>query len=433
MLVLGPRAAVQADDPNRRPLDDLLTCNLLNDLGEQENEAPFSSCNLHSVADLYYRKCKDREQLEVVVQDFYRGEAGSTTDFHHDLARLPFKLCISASPDSLMLNAFEQVGKSPQKGYYSFRHPSSLKLASPAPEKPLVYYLFGHYDDPSSLVLTEGDVIDFLVAIIRLNPPVPDQVRSILKDPSSSFLFIGFGFHRWYLRVLLQVMDVYGHRSKAIAFEDVQFFDHPDHEQTVGFFSGDRLIQFRQLHWKQFPQQLLEAYDASVTPALTAGAAVRQVIPADAPKAFVSYASEDFAAVEALKEKLENKGIRIWQDKQDLRAGDDWYRVLLDVIKNRVNYVVVVQTTTMTTAIEGVFHREIAAAREKQDEMGEVDGQKLRFLIPVQIGDCTLLSSLKNLHVIDVSEPSGVDKLAASILEDWSRRTTLKSRGRGGT
>jgi hypothetical protein len=55
------------------------------------------------------------------------------------------------------------------------------------------------------------------VAIVRGMLAVPDQVRSILADPASPFLFIGFGFHNWYLRVLLQVMPVYGHQSKAIA------------------------------------------------------------------------------------------------------------------------------------------------------------------------------------------------------------------------
>ena len=73
------------------------------------------------------------------------------------------------------------------------------------------------------LVLTETDLIDYLVNIVSGNPKVPDRVRCILNNPRSSFLFLGFGFHNWYLRVLLQVLSVYGHNDKPIAFEDPQF------------------------------------------------------------------------------------------------------------------------------------------------------------------------------------------------------------------
>ena len=143
---------------------------------------------------------------------------------------------------------------------------------------------------------------------------------------------------------------------------------------------------------------------------------------ASAPKAFVSYASEDRLVVETLVGELEGRGIRIWQDKQDLRAGDDWNRVLLDVIAKRVDYVIVIQTAAMAARIEGVFHREIAAALKRQEIMGEFDGHPFRFLIAVRIGSCELLSSLASSHVIDVHEAPGIEALANSILEDWGRR-----------
>jgi hypothetical protein len=79
----------------------------------------------------------------------------------------------------------------PQRGYYRFRSPSYTRLSSPTAEQPLVYYLFGHHEDRESLVLTEADLIEFLVAIVGAKPPVPDQVRSILADPDASYLFLG--------------------------------------------------------------------------------------------------------------------------------------------------------------------------------------------------------------------------------------------------
>jgi TIR domain/SIR2-like domain len=413
VLVLGPRLAVQADDPERRPLDELLAAELLASVGAG------GPANLRRAADLYYHETRDREVLEITVRDFYEREAPATTAFHRDLAALPFRLCLSASPENLMLRGFEAAGKAPQEGHYNFREPATARLLAPSEERPLVYHLFGHCGDPGSLVLTEGDLIEFLVAIIRGTPPIPDQVRSLLADPSASFLFLGFGFHNWYLRVLLQVMNVYGRRSKALAFEDEQFFDHPEHDQASAFFT-DRFIEFRELRWDAFAKQLRETYEAGARPAATAPSAAAS---ANAPKAFVSYASEDREAVEELAAQLESRGIDVWQDKQDLRAGDNWDNTLKDVISLRVDYAIVVQTPAMTSRIEGVFHREVAAALIRQGGMAD-----FRFVIPIRLGDCPMLSALEHVHAIDVGTPEGIEALARSIEEDWQRRLARQGR-----
>ncbi|HEX9982111.1 MAG TPA: toll/interleukin-1 receptor domain-containing protein [Thermoanaerobaculia bacterium] len=434
VLVLGPRVAVRPDDPERRPLDTLLAQELLECIGVEGAEA--SSASLHRAADLYYRTRQDRVELDVAVQDFYERQGSATTDFHRELAKLPFRLCICASPDSLMFNAFAATeGKTPQKGYYGFRPVYTPRLAAPTAERPIVYHLFGHPVEARSLVLTEGDLIEFLVAIVRGAPAVPDQVRSILADPAASFLFIGFGFHNWYLRVLLQVMNVYGHQSKAIAFEDTHFFDHPERQHAVGFFSGDRLIEFRPLQWETFAKQLSEAYETSSRKRAPAPIAPEsQLAPVQslekAPLAFISYASENRDRAEELMAALQARGINVWQDRQDLRAGDDWNQKLIRVIQKMVDYVIVLQTEEMMSRTEGVFHREIREAEVRQWGMSEYEGEKLRFLIPVKCGACGILSSLENRHVIDIDEPRGEDAVADSILEDWRKREALRARSK---
>ena len=430
VLVLGPRVAVRPGDPEREPLDSLLARELTESIGVAGVEG------LHRAADLYYRTRQDRVELDLAVQDFYDRESSTTTDFHRDLAKLPFRLCICASPDSLMFNAFAATeGKTPQKGYYSFRPFNTPRLSRPTAERPIVYHLFGHHEEAKSLVLTEGDLIDFLVAVVRGAPAVPDQVRSMLADPAASFLFIGFGFHNWYLRVLLQVMNVYGHQSKAIAFEDTHFFNHPEREQAVGFFSGDRLIEFRPLQWETFARQLSEAYESSGRKRVqteSAPAPASQSIQSseNAPLAFISYASENRDRVEELMVKLQARGINVWQDRQNLRAGDDWNQKLIRVIQKMVDYVIVLQTEEMLSRTEGVFQREIREAQMRQGGMSEHEGEKLRFLIPVRCGSCGILSDLENRHVIDIDAPGNEDALADSILEDWQRRSALRARSK---
>jgi SIR2-like domain/TIR domain len=429
VLVLGPRIAVRANDPTRRPLSDILSAQLYANLNDPGDEIQY---NLRHVADLYYRYHQNRVRLELEVQDFYRHEMDVTTDLHRQLARLPFRLCISASPDNLMLTAFKEANKQPKSDHYRFKGPPQLHkagLVAPTVVNPLVYYLFGYFEDRESLVLTEADLIDFLVRIIANNSPVPDAVRSILRDRDASFLFIGFGFENWYLRVLLKVLDVYGHRDNAIAFEDSQFFDLPESRHAIAFFSGERRIEFRHLRWELFAQQLLKTYEETLprpntTPEAKLGGRT-------APLAFLSYASEDVETVNSLAQELRVKGVDVWQDRQKLRAGDNWNEVLLTIIKKKVDYVIVVQTHAMSTAISGVFHREIQAAQQRQAEMGRFEGQRLRFLVPVTIGRGDLLSPLnEELHTVDVGTPAGVDLLVKSILEDWENREKLGGRPR---
>jgi hypothetical protein len=432
VLVLGPGVAIRVNDPDRRPLDELLALDLLAKTPIQAGDTSLSPPSLRHAAGLYFRQKKDRELLEVAVRDFYACESGSTTTFHRDLAHLPFELCVSASPDSLMLTAFKEADKEPQKGYYCFRQANDAPPSRPTGKRPLVYYLFGYYEDPSSLVLTEEDLIDYLVAVVSRTPPIPDQVRSILADPDASFLFLGFGFHYWYLRVLLKVIGTYDHRSRAFAFEAPQLFERPEHVQAVAFFSDDRRrIDFLKLRWESFAHQLRNAYEATLPSPTTEAASAPTPLTPDTPKAFLSYASENRETVKALAEELKTRGIRVWRDEDDLRAGDNWDRKLLDVISRQVDYVVVVQTPAMTTATKGVFHREIAAALKVEEEMGEFEGEKLSFVIPVKIGDCARLSSLKALHEIDVSTADGVNKLVDAIRDDWRKRAALRPRAQG--
>jgi len=423
VLVLGPRVAVRPDDPDRRPLDELLARELLKDINASDADVEAAAGNLRRAADQYMRSQGDPFMLTTFASDFYAAIGDATTDFHRDLAQLPFQLCISAAPDNLMAAAFRAAGKKPQESHYNFSGGKAPALSQSTEQTPIIYHLFGHYQEPSSLVLTEIDLIKFLLAIIKGVPPMPDQVRGILNDAGVSCLFLGFGFHQWYLRVLLEVMNLYK-TSRGIAFEDRDFFTRPDRAEVVGFFSGTRRIDFRELEWEGFARELREVYE-SMTPKADAaggGGGPAPSLPHGAPIAFVSYASEDREQVEALAEQLEARGINVWQDKQDLRAGQKWSKVLRSVLEDQVHYVIVVQTAAMLKREEGVFYKEIEIARERQSTMRE----DMTFLIPVTVARCPILPTLGEYHVIDITETAGIDQLAKAIQEDWQKRAARR-------
>jgi hypothetical protein len=413
---MGPGVAVDTSLPDHPPIRSLLARRLAADPSLQGKCPPEMEGNLRYVAQLHYETKRDLEDLAIITADFYDGLKSVTTPCHRDLAELPFRLCINTSPDDFMLEAFRASGtKKPGSAHYSFRKALDPILKRPSEKEPLVYYLYGHSKDLYSLVLTESDLIEFLVAIVRGDPPLPDYIKGRLGDPETTFLFMGFGFQNWYLRVLLHVLKIYGHKSRAVALEDTEFFSHPVRSETVGYFSGDRLIEFRQLPWDSFAHQLCAEYRASVG---TGPPATVAEPGSGAPKAFLCYAAEDRETVEAIGEVLQARGVAIWRDKQDLRTGENWDRVLVDVISKRVDYFVVVQSSNMANRIEGYFRKEIEVAL---DRFSKFDKSFL-FVLPVTLRGGILLPEFENLHVdIDVTTEAGIERLAKTILDDWSK------------
>ena len=61
----------------------------------------------------------------------------------------------------------------------------------PSPEKPLVYHLHGHINDPFSMVLTETDYLDFLINLSAEEEMLPYQIHTALNG--ISLLFVGYG------------------------------------------------------------------------------------------------------------------------------------------------------------------------------------------------------------------------------------------------
>jgi len=416
VLLMGPGVAVDLSVPNRTPITTLLARQLSSEPALQNRCPPGMECDLRYVAQLHYEVQHELEDFAIATADFYKGLKGTTTPFHRNLAELPFRLCITTSPDEFMLEAFKATHrKNPAAAYYSFRSQQTAWLQEPTETKPLVYYLYGHIDDIYSLVLSENDLIEFLVAAVRGDPALPDYVRKCLGDPDTTFLFVGFGFQNWYIRVLLHVLKIYGHKSRAVALEDTSFFDHPERPQTVGFFSGDRSIEFHPLQWDTFAERLCAAYrDIESSKA----ALPRAQHGPDAPKAFLCYANEDREAVEILGEALQARGVAIWQDIQNLRCGEKWDRILVDVIKKQVDYVIVAQSPRMRNRAEGYFRKEIEVAL---DRLSKFDQEQFVFLLPVTLSGGPALAELEALHTIEVASKSGVDCLAKIILDDWAK------------
>lgn len=127
---------------------------------------------------------------------------------HRALAKLPFPLYITASPDSLLTTALKEGGRTPISSMCAWNDPIEPTKELPSgdlkAERPLVYHLFGQLDQPESLVLTEDDYFSYLINLSRDPDLVPNMVRGRLTE--TSLLFLGFRLDEWSFRVLFHSM-----------------------------------------------------------------------------------------------------------------------------------------------------------------------------------------------------------------------------------
>ena len=126
------------------------------------------------------------------------------------LAEFPLPIYLTTSYHNFIEVALRQAGKKPRteicrwhKGLESI--PSAFDDDyQPTVEEPLVYHLHGFDKHPASLVLTEDDYMEFLVAISqnvgRGADPIPRRVRQAMAD--SSLVLLGYNLRNWDFRVL---------------------------------------------------------------------------------------------------------------------------------------------------------------------------------------------------------------------------------------
>lgn len=422
VLVLGPDVICDPADTNCRPLTSRLTEHLAEKLPDApahpcELPLPAHPCELPLVAQLYLQQPNaDRYDLEIDVVDFYRSHDGQTSEFHRLLSALPFSLCVSTTPDSFMLNALrEQPDKEPQAAFYDFSDPGGRALLTAADaDHPIVYGLFGDLSKPSSLVLSETELLDFLITVVRGDSGLPDFIAAQLAAPQTAFLFIGFGFQRWYARILLHVIQTETRRTtRSLAMEGDAFFAHPDRELTALFFEQTCSIVFRQQDWGDFAANLHRRFEQTFPPHQPPAEP-----PEDAPKVFLCHDSRDSDRVAALGRRLHALGVNTWRDRQDLRGGDSWDRRIRQVIHKQVDYVLVCETPNLVGKGEGYLHLEINESLDRKKQFPS----DAKFLIPAMLEQCDVFADLAHLHRADLTQDAGVQRLAKSILEDWHQR-----------
>lgn len=162
VLLLGPHAAIFEGEC----LQDLLADRMARKLGLPSETPPDLTQLARQFANQFKNATEALEQTGALLRDFYAEFRDEKIPLYDLAAQLPFRYVLNCTPDSLYLNALERQDKKGLFFSFHFNKPihnknendRALNLEKEiGEENPVVYNLLGHYDDPSSLVLTDAD------------------------------------------------------------------------------------------------------------------------------------------------------------------------------------------------------------------------------------------------------------------------------------
>jgi len=148
------------------------------------------------------------------------GQARWATRQDHDphiaVARLKLPIYITTDPSPLLTEAIRFEGGKPVTDFTRWHEdlfdptivPRQVTKHQPSPEQPLVFHLFGRFDAPESLVITEDDFCDYLIGVAKYQTQarraLPQRIEAALMN--TSLLFLGFDLEDWSFRALYRTI-----------------------------------------------------------------------------------------------------------------------------------------------------------------------------------------------------------------------------------
>jgi hypothetical protein len=388
---------------------------------EEDNHRPCGNA-LAAIAQQY----EDTEgfgptTLRATAEMVLRSHLYSPSTVYDQLASLPFSLIVTTGQDALLAQALKAAGKTPVTQRYHLRgdkrdNPEFAVPGSPA--SPVVYHLFGSAEEPSSLVLSENDVLDFLIRVVSERPPLPNSLLRALKRVGQSFLFIGFGIRHWDFRVLLKVLlrALELNRSgPAIAAEPLSGLLQSDRDEMILFYQRGTRVELEDDDVGAFLTKLSQRLEAD-------GGFVGQAMPlGPRPRVFISYAREDGDLASRVFDALQKAYFEPWLDRESLEGGDDWNKRIEGDL-DASDFVLVLYTPAFCRKTDSYVNKEVALACERALRV------RGSFLIPlrtVDLADGDRVDALRKFDEMELRAEvfdEDIAKIISTMRRDYQRR-----------
>ncbi|MBL7827199.1 MAG: SIR2 family protein [Saprospiraceae bacterium] len=295
---------------------------------------PETSTDLTTIAGLLVRD-KGRATLEVAVDQFFQ-QTLPVSDMQGLLAQLPFKIIINASRDKQICNALDLHNVKYREELYHFKQPREF-VYNASDSRTFVYHLFGAVncrDDKAgqtnktlgSLVMTGADQVEFVKQVVQTERKIPNSLLAELND-TKTYLFLGFNFDDWYLRLLLYGLGL-SDSADAMPSWAVNAGSNELNFATTVFFSSRYKLNFLSLDEQTFIQDLHRRYTEMTTRTDTA------LNEGKTLKALVVYDSADEGVRAEFMRALAPLRNRYRLEVQELLPGDQVLDTLAEQARN---------------------------------------------------------------------------------------------------
>ncbi len=296
----------------------------------------------------------------------------------------PLRLFISTTIDSLLATALG----CPDDHVFAYS-PNSALTDIPRDyarsSDRLVFHLFGRLSGIPDSALLDEDTLEF---IWKLHEESLSTRLANLFDElrNKRLLLIGNAHPDWLARFFVRLARrdrLYsGNEAHEFLADGAVVSDLHLREFLENF--SPQTKSFGVANPIEFVDQLAEKWDAFPDKPEAKSPGQPAALPAfKAPAVFVSYASEDRAAVERLENGLGAAGLDVWFDRNRLESGDAWWPVIEQNIAACDVFVAVISAHSNDRR-EGVVLREWNRALERLRDM---DRATARFIHPVIVDD----------------------------------------------
>lgn len=271
-----------------------------------------------------------RAEVAAHIAAFYGQYSFADFPVYRQLAQMPFHFIVETGHAPYLEQALNEENKFDTKCfYYHYANPTHnngirFEDKDIRADAPLIYQLFGSSTQPDSMIVTERDQLAFLDAILQQENTagIPNKVaihftsvkdRSAAQTFDKTFLFLGFDFNEWHLRLMLHLIGRYQRQKETFALQSPQDIG----ELTRFFYCNNFGVEFVDTPAEAFLSGVQQALDQPAAPVPPASGKL---------KVFLMYAPKD----EAIKAELDiqltpvkkTEFIETWDESQLLPGAE---------------------------------------------------------------------------------------------------------------
>lgn len=401
ILLLGPEVVTLERDGKKVSLQTLLIEHLTGELKSRNPEASLAAHpSLAYVAKMLedavfvqevskkasYSRENARVELNNLIGAFYQQYSFADFPVYHQIAKIPFHFILETSPAPYLAQALDDENKfDAQCLYYHYANPThnnAIKIGESKvrPDAPLVYQLFGSAEHPDSMIVTERDQLAFIDSVLQQENTagIPNSVaihftsvkdKGALQQFDKTFLFLGFDFNEWHLRLIMHLIGRYQRQKETFALQNPQDIA----ELTAFFYKNTFDVGFVDTPAEQF----LAAFDKALWQPAAAPATSLKL------NVFMMYASEDEAVKATLDTQLnplkKTEFIETWDESQMLAGAEKDAEI---ASRLETADIILLLVTPHFFGSDDIFDRQLGAALKRH-------AAKQAVVIPLLMRSCS--------------------------------------------